>query len=521
MVEEEGPHNEVIDRTASGFRREGTDPNPVPPGVRHAWQRPDLGRGVFRWRPLQVAMAVLCVAILIVSSLWVGGSGRQGQSHIAPLATGLGANSSIADPYLINASMFPAASALPNTTDHSSLPKLAYLNAGTFDLWGLLYVDSDMVGNNWLTFRTGFYNATLAQEILLGTGCPQSCPPTAPIQWNAPVAIYDFGNVPVQSNFLATWGSVMAIAATSQNVTYAWDSSELGSNGTWNFLTGTSGVGGADGKIAIGPCGILLTTLTSTRLMATTWSSSCGAFAMFHEPHNGGLGPIGGNGGVGKPLVLYPTPQVTSVTPLCGPTGGQVVIGGGPVLPRGECDLRREQWAYCPDYVPQFEQCPCPRPGSDPSPGNGDRRCDGEQHRITAESSERSPRLVHLRPSVSVRSIDLPRRRVAGHTGHHKWIGLYAKLHCQLWLDPHKRFLCLPDAGYGPCPSWLRLGRCHRDGERLHKPPGADQRHVHIRCADRYGSISRIGYGTWGYFGQYYRGELLPGCNGRFRRQPG
>ena len=165
MVEEEGPHNEVIDRTASGFRREGTDPNPVPPGVRHAWQRPDLGRGVFRWRPLQVAMAVLCVAILIVSSLWVGGSGRQGQSHIAPLATGLGANSSIADPYLINASMFPAASALPNTTDHSSLPKLAYLNAGTFDLWGLLYVDSDMVGNNWLTFRTGFYNATLAQEV--------------------------------------------------------------------------------------------------------------------------------------------------------------------------------------------------------------------------------------------------------------------------------------------------------------------------------------------------------------------
>ena len=333
MVEENGPQKDVISGTASSFQRSGPYPIPLTYCHRRAWERPVIGLGILRWRPLQIASCVFCVALLVISSLWVAGSGRGGQTHLTPLATGLGANASIADPYLINASTFPTASALPNTTDHSSLPKLGYLNAGTFDLWGLLYVDSDIVGNNWLTFRTGFYNATLAQQILLGTGCPQSCPPNTPIQWNAPVAIYDFGNVPVQSDFLATWGSVMAIAATSQNVTYTWGSSELGSNGTWNFLTGTNGVGGADGKIAIGPCGILLTTLTSTQLMATTWSSSCGPYAMFHEPHNGGLGPTGGNGGAGKPLVLYPMPQVTSVTPLCGPTGGQVDIGGGPFFP--------------------------------------------------------------------------------------------------------------------------------------------------------------------------------------------
>ena len=274
---------------------------------------------------LKVGLSVLSVALLVISGLGIQFASHPSSAHVGPSGQELGTAANLSEPYITNTSQFPTPTFLTNTTDHTSLPKIAYLTVGDIDLYALLYVDMDALGNSWLMFRVGTYNVSMAQQSLLGTGCPSSCPPTIPVEWGAPVRMFDFGDVAVQSDSLATSNSIIAVAATSQNTTYVWTSlTNMGSPGSWTFLTGTQGVIGSDGRVSIGPCGgVLLTTLTAAHLTATTWGNACGPFAAMSERQ---MHPsMEGSSGALPPS---PPPVVLAVGPSCGAQGLRVFING-------------------------------------------------------------------------------------------------------------------------------------------------------------------------------------------------
>lgn len=269
-----------------------------------------------RYRWLAVVGAVFSVVLMVVSSLppntalLVGGG-----NHVRTLSNPLppGNNSSYL-PYLVNGSEYPTAVPLANSTDNVSLPQLHSVRFQNQTLFVLAYVDTDGLGNYHLEVRTGAYDPTVASA---GLACPASCNASLPLTWSAPTTVANFGTTPVSGDALAASGSTVAIAVASQDRTKVFYSADLGANGTWSAITGSSPISGDRPRLVLVPCGILVTSITSGATVATTIPFSCGG-PVVNPPPGGGGGRMSPN----------PAPSVSSVSPNNGPSGILVTVNG-------------------------------------------------------------------------------------------------------------------------------------------------------------------------------------------------
>ena len=208
---------------------------------RKSWKLPRLGRSLFGWRPLQLALVILCVTILVLSS---ENPGNAPSSHSTSLDSNLGNPftnlSTVYYPYLAQPSQYPTPDALTNESGSVSFPQLATVDAGNSSLYIAAFA-LDEPGYGWvLALQTGRYNATLAQNIFLysslyGKTCFAWCSGGVhlPIMWGAAVPIAAYGAVPIQGVALATSLSDVFVAATTNNSTAVYYSQSYGAQGTW------------------------------------------------------------------------------------------------------------------------------------------------------------------------------------------------------------------------------------------------------------------------------------------------
>jgi hypothetical protein len=272
---------------------------------------------VERRRWLAVVIATFVVAIMLLSSALPPPSAFTGSRFHTDSSPVAGPNDSTLNLALANTSLFPNPTVLPASGGNVTLPKLVALTWSSEQAEGLLYVQVDTAGHHLLQFQSGLYDPNLAQSILLGTGCPQACPPTVPIHWNAPATIYDFGLAPVQSDSAVALGTEVVVAASSNNATWLWVGGDTYGSGQWEALNNTwhpLPVPGGDGRVAAYGCTILLTTGAPATVTATTYQLACQSTP---KPNDGGhQGP------------LSPSPTVTEVAPNCGPSSQSVTIYG-------------------------------------------------------------------------------------------------------------------------------------------------------------------------------------------------
>jgi len=172
--------------------------------------------------------------------------------------------------------------------------------SGNFTEEGLAYVDTDALGNAYLEFMSGLYSPTAANS---SAQCASSCVANLPIQWSNPTVIATFGTAGISGLAAASSGEAIAVAAASGTSTYVYASFELGDNNTWVIVTNGTPLAGTSPGIAITRCGILVTTLTTQNLTATTFPMNCRAYPSANPPV--------GYEGIVNPLISAPT--VTSV----------------------------------------------------------------------------------------------------------------------------------------------------------------------------------------------------------------
>lgn len=253
---------------------------------------------------------------MLVSSLppntaLLSGGGNHARTLSNPLPPG---NNSSYLPYLVNGSEYPTAVPLPNSTDNVSLPQLQSVLFENQTLFVLIYLDTDWLGNHHLEARTGAYDPAVAAA---GLACPSSCNYSLPLTWTAPTTVANFGTTPVSGDALAASGSAVAVAVASQGRTKVFYSDDLGANGTWSSITGSSPISGDRPRLVLVPCGILVTSITPGATVATTIPFSCRGPVV--NP------PSGGGGGRQTP---NPAPSVSSVSPNNGPSGILVAVNG-------------------------------------------------------------------------------------------------------------------------------------------------------------------------------------------------
>jgi hypothetical protein len=229
------------------------------------------------------------------------------------------ANNSSYLPYQINATLYPTTSQLPNVTDNSSWGRTTSSSIGTSSFFSQVYVDTDLAGNHSLDYRTGSYNTSLAGTLASHSACTSACAWDLPILWTAPTLVVALGPSSVVGDALAAVNSTVAVAISyggGSHSTAVYYSPSLGAPGTWIGATGGIPVTGGSPNITLQPCkGILLTTLTSANLVATTFPFSCTNSLALAPP----APPPSGGG-----------PTVTSISPAFGTLGTPVnVIGTG------------------------------------------------------------------------------------------------------------------------------------------------------------------------------------------------
>lgn len=314
--------NSVTDHAAPALTPRTPPPARGPPADQTLRRRDRLFAGrTSGW--LTVVLALFAVTILLLSPLPLANQFHPGSTSSLPRPANSYPRTGVNPPYVVNATQYPTPVTLPGTSDHTSLPQLQSVSTGYTRVWALLYVDTDAVGNNWLMFRTGVYNATDAQTLASYPGCAPACGPSIPFQWSAPSVVYEFGNVPVTSDAMSASGNLAVVAASSQNLTYVWLSVELGASGSWQPVSGSGGIPGGDGKVAMAACGgILVTTITTTHLIATTYGGGgCGPYSKMGEQDHG----VARSASV-RPSVGPPT--VTGVSPYCSAAHVTVNITG-------------------------------------------------------------------------------------------------------------------------------------------------------------------------------------------------
>jgi hypothetical protein len=233
-------------------------------------------------------------------------------------------------PYLVNASGFPQPDTLPNETGSLLLPQLATLIVGNIPEIVLTYVHIDSWGNHIVEFRTGTYNASMAQAIAIH-GCTDACTQRVPIAWGAPVPVATYGQAPIQQLAIATGtalGNDVALAVASNNSTELYISAHEGAAGTWNSLTGATPVWGDEPQIYLeAGCSVYLTTLDPNGAVVTKFTIYGFCSGPSVPPSNQGPLVKGGGGGTG-PLVQGSAPVVSEVVVQEAEAGTTVTING-------------------------------------------------------------------------------------------------------------------------------------------------------------------------------------------------
>ncbi|HTT44733.1 MAG TPA: IPT/TIG domain-containing protein, partial [Thermoplasmata archaeon] len=293
---------------------------------------PDNGR-LRRWRlpsrlgwfdrpPIKVALSVVSILILLLSSSDLA-SLHAPQNHTITDLGGLTPPTPPYEPYIADPSSYPLPDILPNETGSVYLPQLSTEVVASIPLYQLAFAESIPGVGNTLELRTGEYNASLAQNIFLSGFCHTTCSRHLPIAWNAPVPIAAYGAATIQGDAIATEGAWTFVAASASNQTAVYFSGNYGTNGSWYVLTGTHPVSGTFPKLVAKACTALLTTLTPTNLIATTFSLPCG---QPYSPPPPPPVPNPPNGG-GRPPGPSP-PTVSIVIPSQSPTGSTVLVNG-------------------------------------------------------------------------------------------------------------------------------------------------------------------------------------------------
>lgn len=191
-------------------------------------------------------------------------------------------------PYLIPASLYPASSFVPSASFNSSWARLATVQDGNLSLYSMAYAATDAGGNVTFSSRQGAYNTTLANSLATHSVCSSNCSWNLPIAWTGAATIDALGRITVQGDAVAAVNTQLVAAISSGGSTQVFYSASAGSPGSWTSLTGSSPVSGTAPNITFQPCkGVLLTTLTTTNLIATTFPLSCPTYTA----GGGGLGP--------------------------------------------------------------------------------------------------------------------------------------------------------------------------------------------------------------------------------------
>ncbi|MCI4347439.1 MAG: IPT/TIG domain-containing protein [Thermoplasmata archaeon] len=285
------------------------------------WQ-PSRGKGgPLTWGPVQVALSILIVLILVdTSSTFSNHSGRSSaktQNGPSPFANA----STVYYPYVIPPSQFPYPDALVNESGNVSLPQVATTVVNEVDVYLVAFVLNETANGTILALQSGSYNASLAQTIFPGTSggtstCFTWCSTGThlPIVWSPPVMIAAYGSQQVQGDALAVYGTQVVVAAASGNYTSVYFSPTLGSSGSWMSATGNIPVAGNSPKISSAGCSAVLTTLTANSLIATHLPLDCGIPmpAVWND-----IGPVHGRG-----------PGVSGVLPYEAGVGSSVLLNG-------------------------------------------------------------------------------------------------------------------------------------------------------------------------------------------------
>ena len=265
-----------------------------------------------------VSTAVFSVLLMVVPTglnLSIGGS--PGPPSLAGAGSGSdGGNASVSYPYLVSPGLYPAATPIGFSFQATSLPREVILVGANTSEIGLAFVSTDSNNNAYLEFETGSYSPAFANAS--AAGCPNDCGGGAPIQWSAPIMLHSFGTAGVSSDAAAASGEAVVVAAASAGSTSVFGSFSLGVNNTWVSLTGSTPISGSAAQVTITPCGVLVTTITSSTTYATTFPFNCHAYPSANPPS--------GYEGMVQPLTS--TPTVTLVTPNFGNSGTSVQIQG-------------------------------------------------------------------------------------------------------------------------------------------------------------------------------------------------
>jgi IPT/TIG domain len=307
-------------------------PNVCARAVMGSSSRPSSKRQPFRlgrhrWGGMLVIGAVAAVGVLLLSSI------PNGMDAASPPAI-LHANQSSSlnstapyFPYLANASSYPDSDLLPNESGPLLLPQVADLSVAGVPSLALAYVHVDSLGNRVVEFRTGSYNASMAQSIA-HNGCTDACTQHVPIRWSQPIQVATYGFAPVQQIALATGESLgvhVAIAVSSNNSTELYVSFGEGGQGSWTSLTGSTPVWGDDPQVLMpAGCSLYLTTINpnGARLTKFGISGQCTGPDVLEGGGNPQVSPSP------QPQVSLSPPSVSEVVPSSTTGASAVVING-------------------------------------------------------------------------------------------------------------------------------------------------------------------------------------------------
>lgn len=289
---------------------------------RRRWGLRDWNLGWFGDRRIQTVLSVGAVLILLLSSsnlTSVHGSQNRAGTDLLSLPTA----PTVYNPYLNNPATYPLPDVLPNETGAVSLPQLASQVVASIPVYQLTFVSSIAGVGNVIESQTGEYNSSLAQSIFLSGFCRTACSNHLPIVWDAPVPLAAYGSASITGDAIASEGAWTFVAASANNRTAVFFSANYGTNGSWYSLTGTHPIPGGSPKLVANACTALLTTLTPSNLIATSFSLPCGKpwsppppAPTPSPPSGGGVPPSGGH------------PTVTIVIPSKSPNSSVVLING-------------------------------------------------------------------------------------------------------------------------------------------------------------------------------------------------
>lgn len=324
-------------------------------GVRR-WSVPPAFRGLFSRRWVSVVISIFAVSILALSSslpVYLPVSSHRTSTEAGDAGAG---NTSVEFPYLVNTSQFPRPDTLSEAGSNLSLPQLAVASFGegadsllgapsgglplagsvlsavaqnssdSIPLYELAYVDENATGSNSVDFRIGTVDPATAYGVMTNTSCGATCLTNLPILWGAPIALASFGASAIQTDAIASSGSLVAVAAAVGGETHVYYSDYYGTNGSWSELTSTGLVEGGSPRLQIDSCDVFLTTLTPTNTLVTNLPLGC----LLLPPPGTQTAVTVANQYLGgfHPNLPSPPPSVTSVSPSEGYGGTVVTVDG-------------------------------------------------------------------------------------------------------------------------------------------------------------------------------------------------